>query len=251
MESQLPVGGRRVVVRPREDRREAFPRANLNQGMSVIGDFRIPADTFALDHALSSAPEMAIEADRMATHSPREVLPFFWATGGDVEAFTRALADDPIVETVSVADEVDDEVLYRLRWDQEFHELIHEMIDHYATIVEAMAQDSHWRLRLRFGEEDMVSSFRTHFREEGRNFEVISLQTPRGPRQRKYGLTPEQYDALVAAVRQGYFSIPRTSSVEAVGDTLDVSANAASQRIRRGCETLIRASLLIDPEANG
>lgn len=216
--------------------------------MSVIGDFRISAEVFALDHTLSEVPKMTIEADRMASHSPREVFPFFWATGGDFEAFTQALDEDPSTETVSVADELGNEVLYRLTWDDGFQELLHEMIDHHAAIMEATAHGSYWRLRLRFAEEGMVSPFRTHFQETGREFEVMSLQTPTEPRQRRYGLTPEQYEALVAADNEGYFSIPRTTSVEEIGAALDISANAVSERIRRGCETLIRTSLMLDTD---
>ena len=231
-----------------EGRHESYPRSRPILSMSVIGDFRIPSEMFALDHALSTVPVMTIEADPMATHSPKEVFPFFWATGGDFETFKQALDDDPSVETASVAEEVEDEVLYRLVWGEDFRQLIHDMIDHHAAIMEATAQDSHWRLRLRFAEEDMVSSFQTHFREKGHDFEVISLRSPTGPRQRKYGLTSEQYHALVAAVREGYFSIPRTTSVDDLGATLDISPNAVSERIRRGCESLIRTSLIIDTD---
>lgn len=216
--------------------------------MSVVGDFRIPAGAFALEHALSAVPEMRVEADRMASHSPEEVMPFLWATGGDFEAFTDALGEDSIVDTASVADEVGEEVLYRVTWEERFRDLVHEMIDHHASILEATAREDHWRLRLRFAEEGMVSSFQTHFDETGRTFEVMSLRPPEGPRQRKYGLTPEQYEALVAAVGNGYFSIPRTTSAEEVGETLGISANAASQRIRRGSEALVRASLMTESE---
>ena len=216
--------------------------------MSVVGDFRVPTEAFALKHALPAVPEMRVESDRMASHSPEEVMPFLWATGGDFGAFADALDEDPLVDTVSIADEVGGEVLYRLTWEEPFRDLIHEMIDHHASILEATARGDHWRLRLRFAEEGMVSSFQSHFRETGRTFEVLSLRPPEGPRQRKYDLTPEQYEALVAAVRSGYFSIPRATSLEAVGKTLGISANAASQRIRRGSEALVRASLMTDSE---
>lgn len=214
--------------------------------MSVIGDFTVPAETFALEYALSSAPEMTVEADRLASHSPMEVFPFLWARGGDFDAFQEGLESDPDIEEASVADEQDEEVLFRLVWEEEFCELVHDMVDHHAAILEATADGSRWKLRLRFAEEGMVTTFQEHFREQGQNFEVNSLRHSAGPRQREYGLTPEQYEALVAAVRGGYFSIPRTASVEDVGESLDISANAVSQRIRRGTETLIRTSLMID-----
>lgn len=217
--------------------------------MSIVGDFTIPADAFALDEALAAVPEMTIEADRLVSHSPKEVFPFLWAQGGDFDRFTRALDDAPTVTSVSVVEETDTELLYRLEWNNDFRELVHDMIDHHAAILEATAQENQWQLRLRFAEEGMVSEFQRHFEETGHSFEVHRLSRPSESRQREVGLTAEQYDALVTAVKEGYFTIPRTASVEVVGETLGISANATSQRIRRGCETLIRSELLIGRQA--
>lgn len=212
--------------------------------MSIVGDFTIPTDAFALEEALSAVPEMTIEADRLASHSPKEVFPFLWATGGDFDRFSQALEDDPTVTSADISEDTDDEVLYRLEWSDVFCDLVHEMIDHHAAIVKATAHDDHWNLRLRFAEEDMVSSFQRHFQDTEHTFEVNELSYPSEPRQRAFGLTAEQSEALVIAVQKGYFTIPRTASVEEVGETLDISSNAVSQRIRRGCETLIRSGLM-------
>ncbi|MFC7138366.1 bacterio-opsin activator domain-containing protein [Halosimplex aquaticum] len=219
--------------------------------MSVIGEFTVPAESFALADALRSAPEMRVEADRHATHSPREVLPFLWATGGDFEAFRRELDASPSVETVSVAERTDGERMYRLTWAKPFRDLIHDMIDHHAAIIEAAASGEQWSLRLRFAEEEMVSAFQEHFEETGRRFEVRSLWRPSGPRQREFGLTAEQYEALAAAVREGYFQVPREATATDLGDRLDISANAASQRVRRGSAALVRSALLIDEDDGG
>ena len=213
--------------------------------MSIVGDFTIPTDAFALEEALSAVPEMTIEADRLASHSPKEVFPFLWAKDGDFDRFSHALEDDPSVTTADIADDTDDEVLYRLEWTDAFCDLVHEMVDHHAAIMDATAQDDQWNLRLRFAEEGMVSSFQRHFEDTEHTFEVNHLSYSSEPRQREFGLTAEQYEALVIAVQKGYFTIPRTASVEEVGETLDISSNAVSQRIRRGCETLIRSGLTI------
>lgn len=216
--------------------------------MSVIGDFTVPADAFALDHALSTVPEMTIEADRLASHSTMEVFPFVWAAGGELERLQRALEDDPTVTAVTMAEETGDEVLYRLEWSEAFCRLIDEMVDHHAAITEASARNGQWDLKLRFAEEEMVSAFQTHFRETGRQFEVNNLSQPTEPRQREYGLTDEQHEALVAAVSGGYFQVPRSTSVAELGEALDVSANAVSQRLRRGSETLVRTALTVSDE---
>lgn len=216
--------------------------------MSVVGDFTIPAKAFALEEALSTAPEMTIEADRLASHSPKEVFPFFWATGSNFERFYQALEDDPTVTEVSVASESENEVLYRLKWSDKFCSLIHEMVDYHASIMEAKAQGDHWNLRLRFANEGMVSSFQNHFRETRHRFDVNKLYHPTGSRQGAFGLTREQHEALVTAVNAGYFSVPRTASTEEVSDELGISANAVSERIRRGCETLVRSGLFISDD---
>lgn len=212
--------------------------------MSIVGDFTISTDAFALEEALSAIPEMTIKADRLASHSPKEVFPFLWATGGDFDRFSHALEDDPTVTTATIAEDTDEEVLYRLEWSDSFCDLVHEMIDHHAAFVKATAHDDEWNLRLRFADEDKVSSFQSHFRDTEYTFEVNELSHPSEPRQREFSLTAEQSEALVIAVQKGYFTIPRTASAEEVGETLGISSNAVSQRIRRGCETLIRSGLM-------
>lgn len=218
--------------------------------MSIVGDFTIPSKDFALEHALSTTPEMIIEADRLASHSPTEVFPFLWGTNGDGEEFFEALEDDPTVTDVSIADETEEELLYRLEWSDSVCSLVLEMIDHHAAIIEARAQADHWNLRLRFSEEEMVSSFQQHFHETDRRFEVNQLYHPTEPRQRSFGLTAEQHEVLVTAVNHGYFAIPRTTSAEELGEILGVSANAVSERIRRGCEALVRSGLTIPEDTN-
>lgn len=218
--------------------------------MSIVGDFTIPAEDFALDHALSVTPAMIVEADRLASHSPTEVFPFLWGTNGDGEEFFDALEDDPAVTDVSIADHTEDEILYRLEWSDAMCTLVHEMVDHHAAILEARAQAGHWTLRLRFADEGMVSSFREHFHETDRKFEVNQLYHPSEPRQRAFGLTAEQHEALVTAVNEGYFAIPRTTSAKDLGEILGVSANAVSERVRRGCEALVRSGLTIPEDAN-
>lgn len=222
--------------------------------MSVIGDFTVPADSFALGDALAANPEMHVEADRLASHSRMEALPFVWVVGDGVEALRETILGDPSVESVTVADEMDGETLFRIGWNEEFLTLIDDMIDHHAAILRAEAADEQWSLRLRFAEEEMISEFQEHFREEDRSFEVNALTRPSTPRQTEFGLTADQREALTLAARTGYFSIPRATSVEALGNRLGISANAASERVRRGTEAVIESALMLtgdDPEATG
>lgn len=223
----------------------AYPRPTRNCDMSVIGEFSVPAGSFVLDDALRTVPGMTIEAGQLATHSSMEVLPFLWVTGCDFERAHRALDDDPHVTDRTVAEETDDAVLYRLGWVEPVRDLINEMVDHHAAVVEATAREREWHLTLRFSKERHVSAFQRHFRDTEREFEVHHLGRPEEPRQRTFGLTPEQHEALVLALDEGYFDVPRATSVETLGEKLDISANSVSQRLRRGNAALVRNALTV------
>jgi predicted DNA binding protein len=217
--------------------------------MSVIGEFTIPAESFVLEETLSAAPDLLIEVDRLASHGPHQVFPFLWMNRGDGEKFQQVLEADPAIRSVSIAEQTDTHVLYLVMWVQEFHDLIQQIVDHHAAIIQATARDNQWELQLRFAREEQVTEFQQYFREEGKPFTVRALARPTDSRQPKYGLTEEQYDAVVTAVRAGYFQVPRTTTAEAVGDTLDISANAVSQRLRRGVDTLVRDTLVMSDDA--
>ena len=205
--------------------------------MSIIGEFSIPASSFALEEALAEYPSAVVEAERMATHSTMEVIPFLWSTGVDAEAFHAAFEADPSVESAIISENADDGVLYKMAWHERFRDLIDSIVDHHGSLVEATATDGTWYLKLRFAEEGPVTEFQDHFREEGRDFEVERLYQPSRPRQREYDLTPEQRDTLVAAYEAGYFDVPRSSSTADLAADLGISANAVSARLRRGLAT--------------
>lgn len=218
--------------------------------MSVIGEFTVPAESFALERTLEEHPGVHVRADRLATHSTEQVLPFLWASGDEADSFADAVADDPSVEEVTVAQELRDSTLLKLIWEDRVRDVINEMADQHAAIVEARGREGSWRLKLRFTEEGQVSSFQTHFDERGIRFEVHQLSRPSAARQSEFGLTPEQRDALVTALNRGYFEIPRGASMADLADELEVSENAVSQRIRRATANLVESTLAVDGDRN-
>jgi len=214
--------------------------------MTVIGEFSIPSSSFALDHALTERPSVVVEAERMATHSTMQVMPFLWGSDCDADEFRDVLLADPSIEEVTVSEDTGDGVLYKVVWQQAFRDLIDAMVDHHGAMVEATGTDGTWYLTLRFAEEPHVGEFQDHFREEDRHFEVQRLYQPTAPRQREYDLTPEQRDALVAAFSAGYFDVPRGSSAGDLASDLGISTNALSARIRRGSANLVDSTLVVD-----
>ena len=214
--------------------------------MSLIAEFSVPADSFALDYALEAAPGTRVEIDRLATHSREWVMPFFWVSGDDVDRFADALDDDPTVEEFETLDSLDGTYLYKIRWSDDIKQLVDEMVDRHGIVRQAIANKDEWFLKLRFIGERYLSEFRDHF--EGDSFELHRKYQTAEPKDGEFGLTPEQRETLVLACELGYFSVPRNATVEDIAERLDISANSVSQRLRRAHDTLIRQTLVIDGE---
>jgi predicted DNA binding protein len=59
----------------------------------------------------------------------------------------------------------------------------------------------------------------------------------------RWGLTPAQADALRAAHKRGYFSVPRDADAADVAGALGVSKSAFLERLRRGLDRLLGEAL--------
>jgi predicted DNA binding protein len=209
--------------------------------MSLVGEFTVDADAFTLGDALEAVPEMHVEVERLATHSREWVMPFLWASGGDLEEFDAALADDPTVANAEVLDRFDDARLYMVEWSEPVEARVDAMIDRHAIIQEAFAPDE-WFLKLRFSDPEQLSEFQQFFESD---FDLHRKYRTTEPKQGEFDLTAEQRETLVVASELGYFSVPREATVEDIADRLDISANSVSQRLRRAHDALVRNTLRV------
>jgi predicted DNA binding protein len=209
--------------------------------MSLVGEFVVPADAFALGDALEAVPEMHLEVERLATHSREWVMPFLWASGGDLDEFDVALAEDPTVANAEVLDRFDAARLYKIEWSEPVEERVDAMVDRHAIVQEAVAHDG-WFLKLRFTDPEHLSEFQQYFETD---FELTRKYRTTEPKQGEFDLTAEQRETLVMASELGYFSVPREATVEDIAARLDISANSVSQRLRRAHDALVQNTLRV------
>ncbi|MDG5777482.1 helix-turn-helix domain-containing protein [Haloarculaceae archaeon H-GB2-1] len=211
--------------------------------MSLIADFSVPAESFCLEQTLDSVPEMTVELDRLAAHSPEYVMPFLWVLGDEWDRFEAALADDPTVVEYSVSDSFEDLRLYQFRWADVVTERLHVILDSDGTILEGRASGPEWRLQVRFGSREHFATFREYF-EDGGPITLHQLTEPTSSRHRGYGLSEKQRIALLMAYDKGYYDVPRTATGGEVAGELGVTQQAVSARLRRAMATLIENTLL-------
>ncbi|ELY56067.1 bacterio-opsin activator HTH domain-containing protein [Natronococcus amylolyticus DSM 10524] len=223
--------------------------------MSVVAEFTIPADAFALEHTFETAPDATVEIERLATHSREWVMPFLWVTSDDLEVVERALEADPDVEEVRTLNVTDDIGYFNVRWSEEVQQLIDEVVDQHGIVQEAEAKDGRWYLKLKFVSESVLEEFQAYFRRQNRTFELQRLYRGIEPKERRYDLTPEQREVLTTAQEMGYFEVPRETQIEELAAELDISTNSVSQRLRRATDNLVRNTLTVStpsglPDAN-
>lgn len=212
--------------------------------MSVVVEFSLPSDDFALGSALASDADVEIALEAVVP-TCGERVPLVWVNGGDLAAFERAARAAEPVSGLTRLDRVGADALYRVEWSSTTNELLAGLADHGAVVLEA-TRLRRWRFRVRFHDHDLLREFHSYCRGNGLDVTVTRVavlehSTGAGSR---FDLTPEQREALLLAVRGGYFEVPRRTDLSAIADELGISQQATSNRIRRGVDRVLRAALL-------
>jgi hypothetical protein len=136
--------------------------------------------------------------------------------------------------------------MYRATWGDSVEALVQEYTNEGTSILKASGTANGWVLRIRFDDHRLVGEFTTHLRDRGFSFDLVRLHemsyTQTGS---QFGLTPKQHEALVTAWQMGFFELPRKTSMAAVAEELDITAQSLSDRLRRAQKMLIGDALRV------
>ena len=202
------------------------------------------ADDFALHQALTAAPDMVVEIERVVATMEDRVMPYFWVHGGDHQEFEDALRDDDSVKHIAVIDAVDDAKLYRAEWTQHIETIVYAYVEIGATILQAVGQDKHWELQMRFDTHGSLSDFQTYCEENGVTFELNRVSEQEQPMaSAQYDLTPKQRETLVSGLEAGYYEVPQEAALSDLAEEMGISQQALSKRFHNGHKNLIASTL--------
>ena len=217
--------------------------------MSVIATFYL--ETPILRIALERVPEMTVSIEQQTVTDTTPLTLMFWASGDDFETFEAGLAADPTVTGSGVLASINGTRLYKVQLTEYGEEVItyQQWAELDAVFLSSERSGDGWRIRMRFPDREGLHRYAEFCEEHDLTFDLQSVYRAEAGREDTYGLTDVQRETLLAAVEAGYFAIPRETSTEELADRLGISSQAVSERLRRGTETLIRATLG-DP-ANG
>jgi predicted DNA binding protein len=212
--------------------------------MTVITDISVSSDDFVLGQTMQAVPASPIELEQLVP-SGGLPLPYFWVEQVNVAEAEAALNDEPAVNTVSQLDSLNDRVLFRIEWTEEVDSFLENLIDYEAAVLEAAGSDDEWQFQLRFRSYDVLSGFYRACINDSVGVQLDRVHNPVEAASRaRFGLTEDQEQTLVTAFEAGYFDVPRGTTIRELGEQLDVSDSAVSQRLRRANSSLIAATLL-------
>ncbi|MDX1747381.1 MAG: helix-turn-helix domain-containing protein [Halobacteriales archaeon] len=213
--------------------------------MPTIVSGTVPADEFALSHTLESLPDLLFEVERVVTSGDDALMPLLWARGPSLEHVRETLEEDPTVDEVTVVGDFDDEWLFQMKWVDHVDLLVQMLTNSEATVLDAVGRGAQWKLRVLYPRRSLFSKTHEFCEDHGLGFDVDSIRDLDGEPAGRYGLTTEQYEVLAEAARMGYFDVPREVSLEELSEELDVSHQAASERIRRATSALVDDTLFV------
>lgn len=212
--------------------------------MTVIADLSVPSEGFVLGETMQAVSAEHIEIEQLVPLNG-VTLPYFWLEKADADASETALDEESAVRTVTQVDELDDRVLLRIDWTEDVDSFLENLVDYEAAVLEAVGDHDEWQFQLRFPSYEVLSTFYRACIEDGLAMELQRVHTPVEAASRsRYGLTANQRETLTRAYEDGYYSVPRKTSIRKLGEELGISDSAVSQRLRRGEGSLIAATLL-------
>lgn len=220
--------------------------SHLRADMPTVVRGSIPAEDLVLHHTLETIPDLEVECEQIISSGQQRMIPLVRMRYADREAVEAALEADPTVRSATCLFAVEDECLYRMEWGENVQLVLEMLTNGQATVLDAHARDGRWRFRLLYPDRDHFSQTYEFADEHGVTLDISSIRDvdddPSGPS----GLTEPQYEALALAVRSGYYEVPKRTSLEEMADTLGVSHQALSERLRRATGELVKDALGIE-----
>jgi predicted DNA binding protein len=215
--------------------------------MATIVEINIPADEFALHETLTVIPDLEFEIQSIAARNSDRAIPFLWATteNADQATLTETLTDDRTVENVIELAAFDDERFYQMEWIENVRIVLHVLLEHNATILDADGRNDEWHFRILFPRRESLSATFDYCETENLPVEFGNVYALDNENRDEYGLTETQHETLIAAVERGCYDIPQQMTLDDLADELDISHQALSQRLHRGHETLIKNALIV------
>lgn len=210
--------------------------------MGVIALFHVPATDFPLGTLLEVREGIRVRVESVVP-SGDALFPYFSVPNTDADAVHEVLRDSSLVEEVRVIDAMADETMFRVKWSPDVDGLLDAIVHTEGAVLESEGLGDRWSFRIRFPEHEQLSAFYRSCTDKGIALELKEVNQTRSFDDTELSLTDPQREALLTALSEGYYRVPREITLRELAEKLDISDTALSQRLRRGLAVLIASTL--------
>jgi predicted DNA binding protein len=209
--------------------------------MATVAVFTLAADEFPLGTVFSQLPDVTVQLERVIPDA-NGVIPYFWVRGAETDAIVAQFTDHPGVRNIQLVDQVDNAYLMRCEWVPDYDGVIDALISPEVILLSAVGTAEEWTFELRGESRGAIAEFQEFCHNHDVPVDLTKLHEVQ-PLTTKQNLTEAQREALLLAHEQGYFNLPRETTLEKIADDLDISQQAVGSRLRRGNRRLIEQVL--------
>lgn len=201
--------------------------------MTVIAHIAIDAEDFDIGQVLVSTTT-PIQLTQFVPVDG-QLVPYFWKErDGERERFERAVEADERVEALANLDGRVDSHLYRIDWADDINGLVKALHDHDILVEEGGTTDGErWTFHLRAASQEELSAFQRTCYDHDIRLDIRQLKQNPDIADAKYGMTGDQREALLLALKHGYFNVPRGISQSDLAEKLGISPQSFSRRLKR------------------
>jgi len=207
----------------------------------VIVTFHI--ETGFLREAAGRLPDGALSIQRLhsADGGCRAAV---WVDMADRDSIDAALADDESAGPVAHMGPEAEGHWYVIRTVNEpLDAMSRGLLTADGMLVRADCAGGEWVVQARFPDRSSLLTFREDLVADGFDVEVQRMREDDDEASTQFGVTDPQREVLLLALDRGYYTVPRNASLSDLADHLDISSQAASERLRRGTQTLVANTL--------
>ncbi|MFC5971866.1 helix-turn-helix domain-containing protein [Halomarina salina] len=216
--------------------------------MTVRVRLSLRSEEFELGRILS-VESPAIISLQTVVPIEASLVPFVEVQSRNQESYQEAVVAHPSVERFVAIEATTKETLYALDWESTRDGFLDILRRSDASVLTASGTGRRWQFELRLRSHDGLSALAHRCEEVDMRVELLDVASNPGlGSTAQFGLTALQRETLVQAVKEGYYSIPREVSTQALADQLDISDQAVTERLRRAIRTLATNAFMLPDE---
>jgi predicted DNA binding protein len=199
-----------------------------------------------LYETLEAVSDIHVEVRNLGKGKETALRAIVSVTGEAMEQFHNHALQDPSIESLKLLEDGEFRRLYSMEAiPGTVNETAYETaVDSGGMYLQSRTGEDGWYTTMNYPDQESFQQYQRRISEEGIEIE------PTVVRAGKYlisggafDLTNKQEVVLAEAVNAGYFEIPRQGSLAEVADELDISEQAASERLRRAMNALAQAAI--------